>query len=220
MLGLLDRHAVDMVDLLAGGSRRTDAASRRARSRRLGSAGQAAPRLRRDRAGHRRRRRRRRGRVGVALAHHHPAHIVDDRSPRWLTPASGHRRRRSAVGVLLQPDHLGSGGQRVAGIDRLSESGHRRSRDWRPRSARCPAPSCRRRCGRRAGRRPGAGIAERGRTCRRSAGEARAVERRIERDVAALSVRGVACRSVSPRRKSSKKRPARGLRASTQNTFG
>ena len=81
VLGFLDRHAVDMVDLLA--DRIIAEAMRRAGEREIVGAfehGQAAPSVSgATRAAVCGMMACGRGRVGIALAHHHPAHIVDDR---------------------------------------------------------------------------------------------------------------------------------------------
>ena len=63
-----------------------------------------------------------RGRGRVALSHHHPADIVDDRLAALVEPLRAHIDDAALpVRVLLEADHLGDGGERVAGKDRLQE---------------------------------------------------------------------------------------------------
>jgi len=74
---------------------------------------------RRHRRGEFRHHRLRRRRGGVALAHHHPADIVDHRRPVLVGAGRAHPdHARGGAGVLLQPDHRAGGAQRVARPDR------------------------------------------------------------------------------------------------------
>ena len=74
-----------------------------------------------------------RGRIGAALAHHHPAHIVHHRLVALIDPPRPHPdHARGAVGILLQPDHGAFRPQGVTGIDRqtppslgIPQIGHR-----------------------------------------------------------------------------------------------
>ena len=124
VLGLLDRHAVGMVDLLA----------RFVVAPAPGLAGQGVVPARRVEAGGRRqpvrgdglrqvghgRFGRRRGRI--PLAHHDPADIAEDRlAALVLAGRADPDDAGPAVGVLAQAEHLGAGRQAVAGPDRRAE---------------------------------------------------------------------------------------------------
>ena len=64
----------------------------------------------------------RRRRARVALSDHHPADIVDDRLAALIEPLRAHIDDAALpVRVLLEPDHLRNGGERVAGKNRLQE---------------------------------------------------------------------------------------------------
>ncbi len=64
----------------------------------------------------------RRRRARVALSDHHPADIVDDRLAALIEPLRAYMDDAALpVRVLLQSDHLGNGGERVAGKNRLQE---------------------------------------------------------------------------------------------------
>ena len=59
----------------------------------------------------------------VALVHHHPAGKGEHRLAALIAPGRAHIDRAVlAVRVLLQPDDLGGGRERVAGIDGLEEA--------------------------------------------------------------------------------------------------
>ena len=126
VLGVLDRDAVDVIDLLArlvvaeavraAGQhgvvgRRID---RRAGGAELGGL-HALRQLGHFFAG--------RGRRLVALAHHHPARIVEHGVAVLVEAARAHIDDAGlAVGILLQPDHLRHRIERVAGIDGFEEA--------------------------------------------------------------------------------------------------
>jgi hypothetical protein len=142
VLGLLDRDTVDVVDLLAdlvvvetvraAGQREVIA---RNVDRRAGAAKQ--PRL--DRGRQPRHVVARRRRALVALSHHHPAHVFQHRRAVLLAAARAHIDDAGlAIGILLQPDDLGRGAERVAGKHRgqelaagVAEIGHGVERDVR-----------------------------------------------------------------------------------------
>ena len=59
----------------------------------------------------------------IALSHHHPAHVFDDRLAALVESARAHIDDAALlVRVFLEADHLRDGGQRVARIDRLQEA--------------------------------------------------------------------------------------------------
>ena len=124
VLGLLDGHAVDMVDLLADcvvleRMRRACEgevvaaeveAVRQDQVLRRHGAGQGRRRLLRDLGGL------------AALAHHHPTHIAQHRlAVLVLAGGADIDHAGLAVGVLLQPDDLAGRDHRVARIQRLEK---------------------------------------------------------------------------------------------------
>ena len=84
-----------------------------------------------------------RGGAGVTLSHHHPAHVIDDRLAALIGPFRAHIDNATLpVRVLLEPDHLRNGRERIAGKNRLqkpaigiAEIGDRVQRDVRHRLA-------------------------------------------------------------------------------------
>ena len=126
MLGLLYCLAVDMVDLLAdliiapalgrAGERVVVAADVERRQR-------SAERRRIDARGELGHNGGRRRRIDVALIDHHPARIGQHRMPALVLAGRAHIDRAALlVGVLLDADHLGGRGQRVARIHRGEEA--------------------------------------------------------------------------------------------------
>src|SRR5258708_453849 len=121
VLGLLDGHAVDMIDALALGvvapaMRRPGqhaVVAREVESLRHDQ------RLRRYSVGELRYARRRRRRGGIALPHHHPAHVVDDRRAALVeTLRADINRAGLTVRVLAQADHFRARRHRVARVGR------------------------------------------------------------------------------------------------------
>ena len=160
VLGLFDGDAVDMIDPFAGAivlepMRRSAElpVERGAVDRRTGCAEIGR---RRPPRGAWERGSQARAALASRFLHHHPADIIDNRLAALIEPLRAHIDDAALpVRVLLEPDHLRNGGERVAGERPASRTGNRRSRDWRPRSARRRTPSCRTRHGRRADRRSG-----------------------------------------------------------------
>ena len=126
VLGFLDRHAVDVVDLLAGLI--VAEAMRRAREREVVVARDDhragfAERVRLDRLRQVRHQIARRRCRLVALAHHHPAHVLQHLGAVLLEAGRAHVDHAGlAARVLLQPDHFRDRSQRVARIDRAQEA--------------------------------------------------------------------------------------------------
>ena len=124
VVGLLDGHGVDMVDLLAclvvvpemGAAGQVGVVARQVEA--VGHEQFPLRDLVRQRRHHRLGRRR----LQVALAHHHPADIVEHHLAALI---GAHRADIDgaglAVGVLAQADDLGHRVQAVAGIDRRAE---------------------------------------------------------------------------------------------------
>ena len=122
MLGLLDRHAIHMVDRLADlviapAMRRTGQGEIVvAEIQPLGH----HQLIRAQRRGQVRHHRFGRRRADVILAHHHPAHIIQHYLIPLVQPARAHIDHAGlAVGILLQPDHLRGRADRIPRIDRL-----------------------------------------------------------------------------------------------------
>jgi hypothetical protein len=75
----------------------------------------------------------------VALVHHHPAHIFEHLAAVGLAAGRAHEHDAGlAIGILLEPDHLGDRADGVARIDRrqepaarIAEIGDRVERDVR-----------------------------------------------------------------------------------------
>ena len=126
MLGFLERHAIDMVDLFAGlivapAVRR--AGKRQIVFRHVERSGRPRQVLRIDAVGKLRHDRFGRRRVLVALAHHHPAAILEHHLAVLIAAGRAHVDGAGLlVGVLLEPDDLGRRRQRIAGIDGLQEA--------------------------------------------------------------------------------------------------
>ena len=182
----------------------------------MGRAGERDRRRRRGRSAGRRRRGSRRataaagrgrgaagaGAARVALAHHHPADIVDHRLAALVEALRAHIDDAGLpVGVLLEADHLRDRRERVAGIDGLqkpavgvAEIGDRVQRDVGHRLAEHDVE------GEQIVDRACRDSRSRGRRSRRSAPRSAAVERRIERGVAAVqrARRRVAQRLAEP----------------------
>ena len=58
----------------------------------------------------------------IAFSHHHPAHVVDHRLTALIEALRAHKDHAALpVRILLEPDHLRNGGQRIARKDRLQE---------------------------------------------------------------------------------------------------
>ena len=125
VLGLVDGHAGDVIDALADlvavvavhRAREHPIEMARPQPRRHGEpvGGDMVRQL-----GHDRRRRRARR---VALGNHDPAHELEDLAAVLFGRARAHVDRAApAGGVLLEADHLGAGGQGVAGVEQRPEA--------------------------------------------------------------------------------------------------
>ena len=167
------------------------------------------------------------GAAGIALAHHHPAHIFENGLAALVEAARADIDDAAlAVGVFLQTDDLRSRVERVAGIDRLQEAavgvaeiGDRVERDVGHRLAEHDMKGEQivdRACGIADGAGEGLGALRRRSASRRARNRATR-RRRVQR------ARRRMARSSRPSAKSSKKRPAAVLaagRSSGLETYG
>ena len=139
VVGVLERHAADVIDALAGlvvlpAMRRARRDIVVGRKRQAGGNDQIRRRHRRRGLRHHGRRH---GRSRIALVHHHPADIVEHHLAALVDAGRAHPDHAAAsIGIFAQAQHLGVGRQGVAGIDRyapakfgIAEVGDRVQRD-------------------------------------------------------------------------------------------
>src|ERR1043166_7420658 len=125
VLGLLHRHAIAMIDLLAGLVVLPEmrAAGRRGVVEREIGMRRQEQILGRNSVRRFRHMLLRRRRFGVALGDHHPAHIVEHHFVAFIAPFGAQIDDAAlAAGILLEPDHFGSRAERLARMHRMQET--------------------------------------------------------------------------------------------------